>query len=110
MEKIGEKAASSPAGEEVLNALSKATLFVAGLDEEQVNNEVLYKVFETFGEIRNIDVPLEKNSNNHRGFGFVEFADVADAREALENMNGAELFGKTLTVNFARKTQASGRT
>lgn len=38
----------------------------------------------------------------HRGFGFVEFELDSDAKAAVENMNQAELAGRTLRVNVAK--------
>ena len=43
---------------------------------------------------------LDKN----RGFGFVDFEEEEDAADALENMDGAELFGKVLRCNIAKPT------
>ena len=37
-----------------------------------------------------------------RGFGFVEFEQEEDCAEALENMHGAELFGKVLRCSIAK--------
>lgn len=41
-------------------------------------------------------------ADKNRGFGFVEFADEADAADALANMDASELFGRTLRVTLAR--------
>lgn len=37
-----------------------------------------------------------------RGFAFIEFESEDDAADALENMDGAELFGKVLRCNIAK--------
>ena len=49
-----------------------------------------------------ITIPLDFETEAHRGFAFVEFEDVADAAAAMDNMDEAELFGRTLKVNIAR--------
>ena len=49
-----------------------------------------------------ITIPLDLETEAHRGFAFVEFEDVADAAAAMDNMDEAELFGRTLKVNIAR--------
>lgn len=41
----------------------------------------------------------------HKGFAFVEFQDADDAAEALYNMDGAEISGKTLSVSIANANQ-----
>lgn len=38
----------------------------------------------------------------HRGFGFVEFQEVADALDAVDNMHLNEINGKRLRVNLAQ--------
>ena len=37
-----------------------------------------------------------------RGYGFVEFEEEEDALAAMDNMNGAEFFGRILNVYYAR--------
>jgi RNA recognition motif-containing protein len=39
----------------------------------------LEKAFKQFGKIDSINVPLNNANNQNRGFGFVEFANKADA-------------------------------
>ena len=41
-------------------------------------------------------------SDRNRGFGFVDFEEEDDAAAAIENMEGAELFGKVLHCNIAK--------
>jgi peptidyl-prolyl isomerase E (cyclophilin E) len=38
----------------------------------------------------------------HKGFGFVDFEEAEDAAAAIENMDGAEVYGKVLKVNIAK--------
>lgn len=40
-----------------------------------------------------------------RGFGFVEFESEEDCMSAIENMDGAELFGKVIHCNVAKPLQ-----
>ena len=47
-------------------------------------------------------IPVDTKTSTHRGFGFVEFDLKEDAMCALDNMNGAELFGRTLKVSIAK--------
>lgn len=77
------------------------TLFIGGLDEN-VTTELLHAAFIPFGEIRTVEIPTQRDSGKHRGFGFVEFDDEEDAEEAIANMDESELYGRVLTVNVAR--------
>ena len=38
----------------------------------------------------------------HRGFGYVEFEDPEDTKDAIDNMDQSELFGKVIKVNAAK--------
>ena len=46
-------------------------------------------------------------TEKHRGFAFVQFDERGDAADAIDNMNGAELFGRVLKVNLAKPDAAS---
>jgi len=79
----------------------KRTLYVGGL-EENVDKNVLQAAFNPFGEVKTCEIPVDQKTGNHRGFGFVEFFEVDDAQAAIDNMNDAELYGRTLRVNLAK--------
>jgi RNA recognition motif-containing protein len=38
----------------------------------------------------------------HRGYGYVEFEDPEDVKDAIDNMDQSELFGKVIKVNAAK--------
>jgi len=61
----------------------------------------LDKAFKQFGKIESINVPLNNSNNQNRGFGFVEFANKADAQSAIDAMNGSKFKGRNLTVEFS---------
>jgi hypothetical protein len=46
--------------------------------------------------------------NRSMGFGLVNYAAVADARRAIESLNGRELCGKPLEVRFANADRSGG--
>ncbi|TKA32756.1 hypothetical protein B0A50_00981 [Salinomyces thailandicus] len=82
----------------------KATIFIGGLDN-QVTQQTLHDAFIPFGEIIDVSLPkpdLPSNKDPHRGFGYVEFSLPEDAREAIDNMDSAELFGRVIKVNQAK--------
>jgi RNA recognition motif-containing protein len=49
---------------------------------------------------RKSDAP--NSTEPHRGFGYVEFEDPEDTKEAIDNMDQSELFGKVIKVNAAK--------
>lgn len=82
----------------------KATVYVGGL-ASVVNEANLHAAFIPFGDIVDISLPKPEAPSStelHRGFGYVEFEDPADAKEAIENMDQAELFGRVIKVSAAK--------
>ena len=79
----------------------KLVIYVGGLDES-VNEKTLHAAFIPFGEIKTIEIPLDHNTEMHKGFGFIEYEEYEDCLHSIENMNDAELCGRVLRVNFAR--------
>ncbi|KAG8230322.1 hypothetical protein J437_LFUL000593 [Ladona fulva] len=79
----------------------KRTIYVGGLAEE-VDEKVLHAAFIPFGDIVDVQIPLDYETEHHRGFAFVEFESAEDAAAAIDNMNDSELFGRTIRVNLAK--------
>lgn len=80
---------------------NKRTVYVGGL-EEAVDDKILHAAFIPFGDIMDIQIPLDYETEKHRGFAFVEFEYAEDAAAAIDNMNDSELFGRTVRVNLAK--------
>jgi RNA recognition motif-containing protein len=58
--------------------------------------------------VSKVSIVTDRQTGQPRGFAFVEFGTEADARAAIEAMNGVSLDGRTLTVNEAREREAGG--
>ncbi|NXS46982.1 PPIE isomerase, partial [Balaeniceps rex] len=74
----------------------------AGGLAEEVDEKVLHAAFIPFGDITDIQIPLDYETEKHRGFAFIEFELAEDAAAAIDNMNESELFGRTIRVNLAK--------
>lgn len=86
------------------NPTNKRILYVGGL-ETNVDEKILESAFIPFGEIIMVNIPKNYETEDHRGFGFVEFEQKEDAAEAIDNLNESEMFGKTIKVCIARPQQ-----
>jgi cold-inducible RNA-binding protein len=82
-------------------------LFVGGLSWG-TDDDGLRAAFEAFGDVTEAKVITDRETGRSRGFGFVTYQDAGDAREAIEKMNGAQLDGRTLTVNEANDRRSGG--
>jgi cold-inducible RNA-binding protein len=84
-------------------------LFVGGLSWG-TNDEGLRKAFEKFGEVTDAKVITDRETGRSRGFGFVTFAEDQHASNAIGEMDGSNLDGRTIKVNEAEdKGKRSGR-
>lgn len=64
---------------------SKRTIYVGGLAEE-VDEKVLNAAFVPFGDLVDVQIPLDYETEKHRGFAFIEFENAEDAAAAIDNM------------------------
>ena len=89
---------SSAAGD---GPVAKRTLYVGGLAPTVTVAQVT-AAFIPFGDLVDVQLPSDSKTRQHRGFAFVEYAERDDALAAVDNMHGAELFGRTLKVTLAK--------
>ncbi len=75
-------------------------LYVGGL-AWAVDSKGLEDAFINYGQITEAKVITDRETGRSRGFGFVTFDNPDDAERALE-MNGQEVQGRSVIVNFAR--------
>jgi RNA recognition motif-containing protein len=59
----------------------------------------LKEVFEEYGEVTSAKIIIDKYSGKSKGFGFVEMPNDAEAKKAIEELNGAEVSGRNIIVN-----------
>ena len=76
-------------------------LFIGGLSWN-TNEGGLRAAFEQYGELDEVKVVVDRNTNRSRGFGFITFQNDADAQTAIEEMDGKELDGRTIKVDVAQ--------
>ncbi len=74
-------------------------LYVGNLSFETTADD-LREAFGQHGTVTAAQVIADRDTGRSRGFGFVEMANGAD--QAVENLNGAQFQGRTLTVNEAK--------
>ncbi len=84
-----------------------AKLFVGGL-AWATDDSSLRTHFETFGEVLDAKVILDRETGRSRGFGFVTFADSESANSAMQSLNGGELDGRTIRVDHATERGGGG--
>lgn len=82
--------------------ISQTKLFVGGLNRK-LRWKDLREEFSKFGEVAFARVKLDKETGKSRGFGFVEFVNPEDAAKAQQAMDGQEIMGRAVKVDFAKE-------
>lgn len=68
----------------------------------QTTSQDLQELFAQAGTVESAQVIEDRDTGRSKGFGFVEMASDDEAAAAIEQFNGKDLAGRTLTVNEAR--------
>ena len=68
----------------------------------------LEEMFGKIGPVDSVRVMRDMATGRARGFAFVEMASDDDAQRAVDELNQAQLGGRTLAVNEARPKPAGG--
>lgn len=65
-------------------------------------DDSLQQFFAQAGNVVSAKVIMDRMTGKSRGFGFVEMASDAEAKEAVAKLNGQVLDGRNIVVNEAR--------
>ena len=76
-------------------------IYVGNLDFK-VNDNDLKEIFAKYGEVKSSKVITDKYSGKSKGFGFVEMENTAEAKKAIDKLNGTTYANRELVVNEAR--------
>lgn len=77
-------------------------IYIGNLEYSTTEPE-LAALFESYGIIESVNIPINRYNGKARGFGFVTFASEAEAERAAVDMNGREFKSRQLQVNFAKE-------
>jgi RNA recognition motif-containing protein len=58
----------------------------------------LKELFESYGGVQSCVIVMDKQTNESKGFGFVEMPKVGEAKAAMKNLNGKDVEGKKIRV------------
>jgi len=76
-------------------------IFVSNLSF-QVQDQDLLEIFAEYGEVTSAKVITDKFSGRSRGFGFVEMPTEEEAKKAIQELDQAEVDGRSISVAEAK--------
>lgn len=82
-------------------------LFVGGLSWDTTESS-LRTAFEAYGPVTEAAVITDRDTGRSRGFGFVTMSAPASATVAIEQMDGADLDGRSIRVSVAQAKKGGG--
>lgn len=83
-------------------------IFVGGLPFK-VDERELKEIFEKFGETSSVKIIMDKQSGRSKGYGFVEMDDEEAAQQAIEALDGSELYGRKIGVRVSEEKKSEKR-
>ena len=76
-------------------------IFVGNLDFN-TSEEDVRQLFAAYGRVDRVTIVRDRDTDQPRGFGFVEMASSEDGNKAIAALNGMLLADRALNVNEAR--------
>uniref|UniRef100_W5LVG9 Cold-inducible RNA-binding protein B-like n=1 Tax=Lepisosteus oculatus TaxID=7918 RepID=W5LVG9_LEPOC len=85
------------------NMSDEGKLFVGGLSFD-TNEQSLEEVFSKYGNVSEVVVVKDRETQRSRGFGFITFENPEDAKDAMIAMNSKSIDGRVIRVDQAGKS------
>ncbi|CAI2348858.1 unnamed protein product [Caenorhabditis sp. 36 PRJEB53466] len=79
---------------------SQRSVFVGNISYD-VTEDTIRSIFSKAGNVVSIKMVHDRETGKPKGYGFIEYPDVATSEMAIRNLNGYELSGRILRVDSA---------
>jgi len=93
-------APSAPSSERP--GIEENKVYIGNLSYE-MEEASLKEIFDEFGSVTEISLPINRETGTIRGFGFITFESKEMAENAIEGLQGKEILGRNVYCNTAGK-------
>ena len=83
-------------------------IYVGNLSYQTTEDE-LRDLFAECGDVVSAKLIADRFTGQSKGFGFVEMSNNSEAQKAMDELNGRDVNGRSVTVNQARPRQDRSR-
>lgn len=90
-----------PKAEPVPQEIVSPKLYVGNLSYEAAESD-LFDLFSKVGEVKNVEIAMDRHANRSKGFGFVEMQSLETAKEAAAKLNRTDFMGRQIVVSGAK--------
>lgn len=82
------------------------SIYIGNLSYD-ASQEDINAIFAEYGTVKQVHLPMDRETGKKRGFGFVEMSTDAEEDAAIADLDGAEWMGRQLRVNKARPREGN---
>jgi nucleolin len=83
------------------------TLFCGNLSFD-ADQDTISQAFGEYGTVLGVRLPTDRETGAPKGFGYVTFSSVEEAGAAMESMNGAEIAGRSVRLDYSQPRPQNG--
>ncbi|XP_057480530.1 glycine-rich RNA-binding protein 2, mitochondrial-like [Actinidia eriantha] len=91
---------SNPSIFQMIRCMSSSKVFIGGI-AYSTDDTSLREAFDKYGEVVEARVIVDRETGRSRGFGFVTYTSGEEASAAIQALDGKELHGRLVRVNYA---------
>lgn len=77
-----------------------STLFVANISFD-ANSDILREEFSKHADVLNARLPTDRETGALKGFGYVDFPNVEEAKKAFTAMRGGKILGRSIRLDYS---------
>lgn len=73
---------------------------MTGVHEETQEDDIL-DTFSEYGQVKSVKLNADRKTGLAKGYALVQYSEFTDAQDAINELHGSELMGKTIGVDWA---------